>query len=1088
MTKPLNQPVFPDHSSSDFIQKLFKVLSDLPQSSNIPADTFNALNSYELGPKNSITTLYLALCHLHILRISAPQPPYTNEQLKSLLEIFTKAIILHKTKPSSHHSILLELILSTKIFLLFIDLDVAATLAFLEDLIDVSLVGTRDGVLSFDDVLFLIEGLLKQKREKHALEALFSLTETVGNIFREGFWKIAETAKEFDVDESFEDEISEHGLQDLRVFTTVLAKVVEFAPQCLAEDTTYLESLLLLPVDEERLRIVQIVSMYLQNKEIAHSKALSLEMALSQRGKDKNPLIRSAVGRHFIISPLTSNNVDTSIDHTKTLIERINDVEPTIRANTIEEITKIYWNSDNEKTTISERMRDRKEIVRKAAQLFVGNYISAYLDDSDNGDKRTVKKLANLFVSTVADVRSMEDKIHVLSLIDRVVLGPVETKPLIGKKLKHFIHARSERYLDFLAMLKPATVTFLFKLGGALYNDRKVIVDLLTKWDKNQNDTNQQAIITAIARSIPFPTVEHSKKYAGQLLEQMTKKVINTCKQQVDPETGFKEYYHNIQKIDSELHPKKKTKLVSFIDIFVDKLTLQPFHKDMLHHILKTKKLAKGFTEYLTSLASSNSHLFCENIDLVIDLLSEDSDIPTLLEVLSKTHEYIPTEQITETLKESLQKDCLLDNPQITKYAMFLLHTLYDDKERGYYDTIFNKATKRLLKGKGSGNEYTIMKLVIKYNSSYSQRKECSDVIKRITTDIIPEMITEKQDEDDVWQLTKFLKVYLMSSGKLFTMSPPKDHIVHFLINFAIHPVEVDNTMFLENEILVRGNFLSLMLYIVEQRVYDSLFTQLDFYALCNQLRAHPSFHNTYLHILHKLLGRLPLRYFIIPSILSIGNKLKQTSKNVLQRAVVLRRSMYKTNVTQMTQEKVFVILPEYSFQHLISYLAHANYISDTDFTTCARLVEFHVNVLIEGYAECIPLLETQLALIKLSNDALSGTTNSSTNNINNKLHTVVILAQMVMDTLTKGKTYAPETSKGGVSKLLFEFREKGATVQSLLPFGFSLPKKVNFLMNVGLEKEKKVDETTSVPMEMDDADHKKSSESVHTPVISEDN
>ncbi|ELP93110.1 hypothetical protein EIN_053550 [Entamoeba invadens IP1] len=1116
------------------LRALSEQLEALPQKSELPAKSLELLKEI---PQNDDLLIYLSLCHLQILRITAPVPPHTEDDLKSLPDLFARTVKVSKSDLSELHVKFIDLLTATKFLLLMIDVDITATLTFVECLIEATLSAPKDSKVSFDLLTPMIDSLLIEcpdqqnavclsilrpfatteaplfhdkdittfsgriKREGDAIEKLFGISSDALNNLKNGFFGIVESVKNFDFEESEnenddgEKEGRNQRIAEVHIFTTVLAKIVQFDCQVLENDENYLERLLLIPVDEERLRMVKIVSYYVLNCQLPPAKLIQLNMAITQRGKDKSGLIRAAVGNYVLKAPAEMN--EDGVDYTDTLIERLTDIEPMIRANTIREIEKMFFDDEEKEIPtkvmeeIGTRMKDKKEIVRDAAQNFVGNFLNRFLEGENNVQKKLVIRYSNALVEVLDDVRIEDDRTRVLGLICFTVLGDINNRELNEKKLKEYLKLRAKRFVLFSSVLKNPQFEILMKTCAAFHEERKIVCEKLKNWDEAKNQKTEDELVILFAKMMPFPTFEGSKKFAKQLLEGMSKKTVKIMLKMNDDELPFDEYWRAARKIIGEIDVKRKTKSEEFTNKIVDKFTVEILSKEVFKYILKDEELYDQMNERFAIIAKYYGKVLDENIERIIKLKEDDTN--DLMEILREGFKYIPKNLIDDELKEKLKSNCLLGEWQITKDAMFLLHSLWKDDERGYYDELFMKGVETIKNRKNANdkarhlqeemNAFCIIKHVIQYQGVYSQRSESKEIIGLVMSEIIPEMILEVKEKEFVERVFKLVKTYLLKNGKLVKSAPAQDDIVYFLINFSIHPMENDNINLIENENFVRGLSLAVLLEIVSMRIYDAILSQNDFFAFCGQLIKHTNHHRKYCEVLNKILKQLPLRYFIIPALMSQQPRLMKLSKTILVRAVMARRKLYQMNAQKLTTENAVVIIPEYSFQYMLSYYAHTSAMDDGDFDGAARVIEAMIECLIENHNDAITVLQNQLSIIKLSKDAIGvkeskdkvgkEENEETVAKINSKLQAAVSIGEMVLDNCSKGKKYIVSENAGCVSKALFELRDKNETISAILPYGYTIPKKVNPFMN--MEPKKKSSEISVLKGEEDEESTEKS-------------
>ncbi|BFU22043.1 hypothetical protein EHI_076140 [Entamoeba histolytica HM-1:IMSS] len=558
----------------------------------------------------------------------------------------------------------------------------------------------------------------------------------------------------------------------------------------------------------------------------------------------------------------------------------------------------------------------------------------------------------------------------------------------------------------------------------------------------------------------PMPTIETSKKYSREMLEGMSGKFGRMLRDMEEDETSFSEYWKKAKRIDGEVEIKKKGKIEEFVNGILEKIRNKIVQKEMIKYLIKTHE--EEMKEYMEIISKYCKEVNYGNIMRIIKMYEDD--IEKKVNVMKEGYLYIEKEEKNEEMKEEIKGYLKMKEYTISKGCMKLLHLLWNDQEEGYYDMLFEENIKNVLKKKGKKamNGLLIVTKIIKYKKEYNRKKEITEINERIKSEIIPGMIIEKEPPEHIIIVMKYIVKYLQSKGKIVESDNEESEekeMMKFIKDFIIHKTDNDTIEFRKNEEEVRGYLIGVVLKLVEMRKYDSLINQREFYCICEEISKKETFWGEYLEILNKCLKQLPLRYFIIPTILSKNNKAIRMSKIVLLRSILIRREIYKKNIKDMTQEKTCIVLPEYCVQHLIHFLGYGEMVENGEYDEISRMLMFMIESLVEGNNEGIPIIQNEINLIKLSNDNLNnnlGITEINQERLNEKIHGVALIGGMVIDEVSRGKKYSPNQTVGTISKMLFELREKNESINSILPYGYHLPKRANAIMTVGEKKKKK--------------------------------
>ncbi|GAB1219476.1 hypothetical protein ENUP19_0036G0050 [Entamoeba nuttalli] len=1051
------------------------------------------------------------LCHLNVLRISAPNPPYSNEEIEVVMEKVNECIQEYTKEKKSEMIEMIEIIESTKMMLLLIDINKQKTLRIVESLIEKIIKGTakNEFPVKYEMVKKIIEDLLtecpeesreivksiirpfnendapfleekkitqylkKSKMEKEVIEEMFEgmMGESNKN-FKNGFWSLIEEAKEINEedeamseDEELEDRKKK---EDIKMFIRVLGKIVSYYPKWIEGDENYLERILLIPMEEERIQVVKIVVEYLKKGVIEKTKKNELIGCLLERRKDKSVSIRSIVGKYMMErGGKNEESEEDGIEISDLIIEKMNDIEESIRRETIEEIYKQRFEEGKEIgkkiiKEIKERMKDRKETVRAIAQTFCGEYIREYIEQKSGSNKDFSSQMINEMIENMENIKNEEDNIRIYQIISQNILGNITLTMVNSKsKLKETIKERAERLIKLFGLLDEENFKKMMKKEGVNETEKKELGKKLEEYENSREEGRiKEVVVNILSKMYPMPTIETSKKYAREMLEGMSGKFGRMLRDMEEDETSFSEYWKKAKRIDGEVEIKKKGKIEEFVNGILEKIRNKIVQKEMIKYLIKTHE--EEMKEYMEIISKYCKEVNYGNIMRIIKMYEDD--IEKKVNVMKEGYLYIEKEEKNEEMKEEIKAYLKMKEYTISKGCMKLLHLLWNDQEEGYYDMLFEENIKNVLKKKGKKamNGLLIVTKIIKYKKEYNRKKEITEINERIKSEIIPGMIIEKEPPEHIIIVMKYIVKYLQSKGKIVESDNDESEekeMMKFIKDFIIHKTDNDTIEFRKNEEEVRGYLIGVVLKLVEMRKYDSLINQREFYSICEEISKKETFCGEYLEILNKCLKQLPLRYFIIPTILSKNNKAIRMSKIVLLRSILIRREIYKKNIKDMTQEKTCIVLPEYCVQHLIHFLGYGEMVENGEYDEISRMLTFMIESLVEGNNEGIPIIQNEINLIKLSNDNLNnnlGITEINQERLNEKIHGVALIGGMVIDEVSRGKKYSPNQTVGTISKMLFELREKNESINSILPYGYHLPKRANAIMTVGEKKKKK--------------------------------
>ena len=316
------------------IKTILEQLQTLKQGDKIPHEIISQLQT-TLTKENienpTQTTTKLLIAHLTILHLTAPNPPYSEDELKMLLLLFQHIFItkfnektLKNQKQVLKMTEICEFIETTKILLFLFDIEKKECLNFIQIIIQRYLMMKSQNEKMCDIIKKIVETMWKESangeermitkmfisifdgielpfmnnekenkkqksmqmylskniREKELLNCIFGegKDENVIGIFKRGFFAIVEQnqkmmIEEFDENENNEnlnDEMEEENEKEeekehseIHSFIHFLGKIIHYFPEVMRKEETYLEQLLLLPIEEERMKMIEIVIHYL---------------------------------------------------------------------------------------------------------------------------------------------------------------------------------------------------------------------------------------------------------------------------------------------------------------------------------------------------------------------------------------------------------------------------------------------------------------------------------------------------------------------------------------------------------------------------------------------------------------------------------------------------------------------------------------------------------------------------------------------------------------------------------------------------------------------------------------------------------
>ena len=120
-----------------------------------------------------------------------------------------------------------------------------------------------------------------------------------------------------------------------------------------------------------------------------------------------------------------------------------------------------------------------------------------------------------------------------------------------------------------------------------------------------------------------------------------------------------------------------------------------------------------------------------------------------------------------------------------------------------------------------------------------------------------------------------------------------------------------ENEIISKNEKRIKGEFIKLVLKLVDVKEYNSMINQFEYYVMIKEMKQHKEIINDIIMILNKNLKKMSLRYFILPAILSNSNtKIYSKCKMLLMKNCHLRREFIKQNIELLNEDQIYALLP----------------------------------------------------------------------------------------------------------------------------------------------------------------------------------
>ena len=305
-----------------------------------------------------------------------------------------------------------------------------------------------------------------------------------------------------------------------------------------------------------------------------------------------------------------------------------------------------------------------------------------------------------------------------------------------------------------------------------------------------------------------------------------------------------------------------------------------------------------------------------------------------------------------------------------------------------------------------------------------------------------------------------------------------------FIKTFIFTNENEENEIINKNEKKIKGELMKLILKLIDVKEYNSMINQYEYYLFINEIKKQKEIINDILLILNKNLKKMSLRYYILPAILSNCNtKIYSKCKLILLKNCHMRREFIKQNIDILNEDQIYALLPEYSIQHLIHYYGYNDELNNENIEEMSKIMMFMIENIIENNSEGISIIQHQLNIIKLSNDNLLKSLNLIQNElfinklnklnklneeekeikmneyqkrINERIYSTCLISGMILNESSKNKKYKPKEEKGSIIKMLFILREKDEIIESIIPFGYQIPKKNLLFFNNSLNIKKR--------------------------------
>ncbi|OAD78951.1 hypothetical protein PHYBLDRAFT_76970 [Phycomyces blakesleeanus NRRL 1555(-)] len=568
----------------------------------------NAILKHENKTVKAIT----ACCLADILRLFAPDAPYSNLELKRVFEFFVSQLSLLKsnTDPNFHYYFyLLESLSTVKSIIIIADLDNAEQLSsslFNQFFSAISADLPRNVQVCMTDILIqlveevgalsqeVIELILDQFTAKEkgasyamALDICFACTDVLQRRVCQHF---TDTLMAFSRSDGSDEE-----LEDLKMVHSLIRHVHSVVPNLLLNVVPQLDEEM--KVDDDHVR--QIATQTLGEMFAEKTSELYQQYPIIWKtwlGRRNDKVVQLRVRWVEMCGPILKNHKQLVPEINDCFKAKLSDPEEKVRATACRVIGSLEFDLEPtsfDKSVLEQvalRCKDKKQSVRKEAMSALGAIYNHEFDSISSNNEDLIAKLGWI-PETLLNCLYV-DELAVTSALENTILQyilPEETNDL----------KRTERLVTVVGSLSPRSKTAfkaLIQKQKSFINDMQYFVDMCdAARDNTETDTATQRKTEELMKHISKQFADKSRTLNSlrRFVEAEDTDIVKLLRTCINPSQDYKRIYNAKKSLLKRLEQMSPA-MSEIFELILNRACPIVLNKSNLPHLLKILRATRG--------------------------------------------------------------------------------------------------------------------------------------------------------------------------------------------------------------------------------------------------------------------------------------------------------------------------------------------------------------------------------------------------------------------------------------------------------------------------------------------------------------
>ncbi|CAG8655996.1 17009_t:CDS:10, partial [Rhizophagus irregularis] len=653
--------------------------------------TRDLINANLIGHKDWGVRAYVACCISDLLRLYAPDAPYTVHELKDIFVFFVRQLQNIANKDGPYFDLyfhLLENLARVKIVLLILDLQNYEELLteLFRDFFDIIRSDMSNIVQSH--MIDILEQLINESNGLPQDDENPAAYKLASEVCRHATDKLQRYVCQVDVIVAAgKNGTSAEELNDFKTAHDLIKELNRTAPGLLLNVIPQLEEELKLDDTPLRLLATQVLGeMFSEKNSTLASRYDNVWKMWLLRRNDKIPDVRCAWTEYCL--PLYINHHELAKQINEAIISKISDPDDKVRV----AVCKVFGQLEYECASklvgkelfieLAKRCRDRKHGVRQEAiKALARLYNMAYIEIVDH-DANAIEKFGWI-PSEILNILYIKDN-EINVCVEKAMYEEILTS-------NNGDSARMDRIIVVFGSLDPKAKKGFFSL---FQRQREYVFCIylyeFLSWDDSNNEDSEKLsnILNQVIERISgkLPDSEKSKNHLSAFAKLRDTRVYKLIRDCMNPQSDYKTVRKSAKDAIKHIEQIAASSLETF-SILIRRVSLTTINRDLVPLLMNKIKSVDGEQqnehsiiahELFTDISSRFPAIFRSHFEKLTTLLKEEDEssmiVEDSLEALSKLAKAFPDEayQDSETIQRYMQF-ALNGSPRQAKFAAIIL-------------------------------------------------------------------------------------------------------------------------------------------------------------------------------------------------------------------------------------------------------------------------------------------------------------------------------------------------------------------------------------------------------------------------------